>query len=84
MYLFSSPHFFISLVELRGGKIEIDGINIANIPLDDLRGRLALVPQESTLFLGTLRDNMQVDGLCFQSRLTEPTEIHNDHAQMPS
>jgi len=46
------------LVELRNGKIEIDGINISDISLATLRGRLALVPQESTLFSGTLRDNI--------------------------
>jgi hypothetical protein len=47
-----------SIVELQSGKIEIDGINIRDIGLDALRGRLALVPQDSTLFLGTLRDNL--------------------------
>jgi len=48
----------ISMVELQNGKIEIDGMNIRNMGLDVLRGRLALVPQDSTLFLGTLRDNL--------------------------
>ena len=47
-----------SVVELQSGKIEIDGVDIRNIGLDTLRGRLALVPQDSTLFLGTLRDNL--------------------------
>jgi ABC-type multidrug transport system fused ATPase/permease subunit len=50
------------VVELQGGAIEIDGINIRNIGLDVLRGRLALVPQDSTLFLGTLRDNIDPQG----------------------
>jgi ABC-type multidrug transport system fused ATPase/permease subunit len=45
-------------VELQGGKIEIDEKNIRDVGLDVLRGRLALVPQDSTMFLGTLRDNM--------------------------
>ena len=35
-------------------------MNIRSIGLDILRGRLALVPQDSTLFLGTLRDNLLV------------------------
>ncbi|KAG6851582.1 hypothetical protein C0991_007925 [Blastosporella zonata] len=47
-------------VEFESGKIEIDGLNISSMGLDALRGRLALVPQDSTLFLGTLRDNLQV------------------------
>ncbi|KAG6916302.1 hypothetical protein DXG01_007459 [Tephrocybe rancida] len=46
-------------VELESGKIEIDGQNISSVGLDTLRGRLALVPQDSTLFLGTLRENLQ-------------------------
>ncbi|KAJ7730232.1 multidrug resistance-associated ABC transporter [Mycena maculata] len=46
------------MVELQSGKIEIDGHNIRNIGLDVLRGRLALVPQDSVLFLGTLRENL--------------------------
>lgn len=49
-----------SLVELQSGRIDIDGINIINVGLDTLRHRLALVPQDSTLFLGTLRENMYV------------------------
>lgn len=47
-----------SVVELQSGKIEIDGKNIRDVGLDVLRGRLALVPQDSTMFSGTLRENM--------------------------
>lgn len=46
------------IVELQSGHIEIDGMNIRNMGLDILRRRLALVPQEPTLFSGTLRDNL--------------------------
>lgn len=48
----------IRTVELREGSIEIDGVNIRDIGLDILRRQLALVPQDSTLFLGTLRENL--------------------------
>jgi hypothetical protein len=47
-----------STVELQDGKIEIDGLDISNMELSVLRNRLALVPQDATLFLGTLRDNL--------------------------
>jgi ATP-binding cassette, subfamily C (CFTR/MRP), member 1 len=47
-----------STVELQDGKIEIDGLDISQIELNVLRSRLALVPQDTTLFLGTLRDNL--------------------------
>ena len=47
-----------STVELKDGKIEIDGLDISKIELSVLRNRLALVPQDATLFFGTLRDNL--------------------------
>lgn len=46
------------MVEVQSGKVEIDGVNIRDIGLETLRSRLALVPQDSILFLGTLRDNL--------------------------
>lgn len=46
------------LVELSGGSISIDGINIAKIGLNDLRSRLAIIPQDPTLFRGTIRSNL--------------------------
>ncbi|KAF5370913.1 hypothetical protein D9615_009789 [Tricholomella constricta] len=51
------------IVELHNGKIAIDGYDISKIGLSILRGSLALVPQDSTLFLGTLRDNLDPQGL---------------------
>ena len=50
--------FVFSVVEIESGKIEIDGYNVRSVGLDVLRRGLALVPQDSTLFLGTLRDNL--------------------------
>lgn len=46
------------LVELSGGNISIDGINIATVGLKDLRTRLAIIPQDPTLFRGTIRSNL--------------------------
>ncbi|KAM5532134.1 hypothetical protein V8D89_014227 [Ganoderma adspersum] len=46
------------IVNLTSGIIEIDGRNIAQIGLETLRGRLALVPQDSLLFKGTVRENL--------------------------
>lgn len=46
------------LVELTGGSIIIDGINVAQTGLDDLRSKLAIIPQEPVLFIGTIRSNL--------------------------
>ena len=45
-------------VELSDGSISIDGINIAQVGLKDLRTRLAIIPQDPTLLRGTIRSNL--------------------------
>ncbi|KAJ9296060.1 hypothetical protein DTO271G3_5635 [Paecilomyces variotii] len=46
------------LTELSGGSIKVDGIDIATVGLHDLRSRLAIIPQDPTLFRGTVRSNL--------------------------
>ncbi|KAI8057978.1 ABC metal ion transporter [Syncephalis plumigaleata] len=54
------------LIEAAGGSITIDGLNIAQIGLYDLRSRLTIIPQDPVLFAGTVRDNL------------DPFETHED------
>lgn len=46
------------IVELQAGSIIVDGVDIAEIGLDDLRSRMAIIPQEPQLFSGTIRSNI--------------------------
>lgn len=50
------------LVELSGGHITIDGLDISTLGLHDLRSRLAIIPQDPTLFRGTVRSNLDPFG----------------------
>jgi ATP-binding cassette subfamily C (CFTR/MRP) protein 4 len=40
------------------GTIFIDGIDTKTVPLHTLRSKIAIIPQEPILFLGTLRRNL--------------------------
>jgi ABC-type multidrug transport system fused ATPase/permease subunit len=40
------------------GDVQIGGVPLVGLPLDELRGRIALVTQEHHVFRGTLRDNL--------------------------
>lgn len=44
--------------ELDGGRITLDGVDIAQMRRDDLRSRLGMVLQDTWLFAGTIRENI--------------------------
>jgi subfamily B ATP-binding cassette protein MsbA len=49
------PRFY----EPQRGRITVDGVDIANVRLGDLRNAIAIVPQETQLFNGTIADNIR-------------------------
>ncbi|MGH3380296.1 MAG: ABC transporter ATP-binding protein [Actinoallomurus sp.] len=42
----------------RTGRLTLGGVPLADLPLEDLRGHVALVTQEHHVFKGTVRDNL--------------------------
>uniref|UniRef100_A0AAX7SI54 ABC-type glutathione-S-conjugate transporter n=1 Tax=Astatotilapia calliptera TaxID=8154 RepID=A0AAX7SI54_ASTCA len=46
------------ILEAAKGKIFIDGVDIADIGLHDLRSRITIIPQDPVLFSGSLRMNL--------------------------
>ncbi len=49
------PRFF----EQQRGRITLDGIDLRKIRLSDLRATIAIVPQETMLFNGTIEENIR-------------------------
>jgi ATP-binding cassette, subfamily B, bacterial len=48
----------VGLYRPSSGLLSVNGIGIADIDSDELRGRIGLVTQETQLFAGTIRDNL--------------------------
>ncbi|RCK65365.1 Metal resistance protein YCF1 [Candida viswanathii] len=46
------------IIEAFDGNISIDGVNTSEIGLYDLRHRLSIIPQDSQVFQGTIRSNL--------------------------
>ena len=49
------PRFY----EPQSGRITLDGVDVADVKLGDLRNAIAIVPQETQLFNGTIADNIR-------------------------
>ena len=48
------------LYEFQRGRITMDGVDIREIPLEELRARVGVVLQDVFLFSGSLRENIRL------------------------
>jgi ATP-binding cassette, subfamily B, multidrug efflux pump len=49
------PRFY----DVNDGRVLVDGIDVREWPIDDLRRRIGFVPQKAVLFTGTIADNIR-------------------------
>ena len=61
------------IVEAHSGAIFIDGVDISQIGLEQLRDKITIIPQDPTLFNGTLRFNLDPQGIYTDDELLELT-----------
>lgn len=59
------------MVEATAGSLTLDGRPLSTVPLSTLRGRLGVIPQDSWLFSGTIRSNLDVYGKHSDEQLWE-------------
>ncbi|WP_109473647.1 ABC transporter ATP-binding protein [Ornithinimicrobium cavernae] len=51
------------MLDVRGGSVRVDGVDVRRLDLHELRSQVAVVLQESVLFTGTIADNIRYGDL---------------------
>ncbi|XP_039495995.1 multidrug resistance-associated protein 1 isoform X4 [Drosophila santomea] len=63
------------IIEAAGGRISIDGVDIASMGLHMLRSRLTIIPQDPVLFSGSLRINLDPFEIKTDDEIWEALEL---------
>ncbi|NXB08256.1 MRP7 protein, partial [Cnemophilus loriae] len=62
------------MVEMKSGRILLDGVDSQLVGLEELRSRLAIIPQDPFLFSGSIRENLDPQGKRTDAELHEVLE----------
>ncbi|XP_025025911.1 multidrug resistance-associated protein 6 isoform X2 [Python bivittatus] len=76
----------LRLVEAAEGEIVIDGVNIAQMGLHNLRSKITIVPQDPVLFWGSLRVNLDPLNQCSDEDIwtaLEQTQLKSCVSDLP-
>ncbi|XP_078001329.1 ATP-binding cassette sub-family C member 9-like [Glandiceps talaboti] len=65
----------LRIIDTCNGRIVMDGVDISHIPLQTLRSRLAIIPQDPVLFAGTIRFNLDPECIRSDKELWKALEI---------
>jgi ATP-binding cassette subfamily B protein len=52
-------HLIPRFYDVTAGRVTVDGVDVREVRQDSLRAHIGIVPQESLLFSGTVRDNIR-------------------------
>lgn len=69
------------IIEASGGNINIDAVDTSSIGLADLRHKLSIIPQDSQVFEGTIRSNLDPNTRFTEDQLWRALELSHlkDH-----
>ncbi|NXO61500.1 MRP7 protein, partial [Phainopepla nitens] len=62
------------MMEMKSGRILLDGVDSQLVGLEELRSRLAIIPQDPFLFSGSIRENLDPHGKRTDAELQEVLE----------
>ena len=65
------PRFY----DVTEGRVTLDGVDLREMSLADLRSRLGYVPQKAVLFSGTIRSNLCYAGDVSEARMTDGARV---------
>jgi subfamily B ATP-binding cassette protein MsbA len=68
------------LFDVKGGSIEIDGVDVREFSFASMRRHIAMVPQDTLLFSGTIKDNIRFGRLDAEDHeIIEAAKLANAH-----